>query len=153
MKFELYRACNGCGSNWSDAQLIAERERDPRIIACCPERKMIDAGTALFGRTLAFDHGDQERNDLMRKVWSVTPWMVDAYTGSIAEERVRAMLCWCHEAFGDQASPIHDKAGRWQCGGATIYGWTWFGFSTREELEQFIARWPTPPGIVHPGGQ
>lgn len=101
--------------------------------------------TDLFERTLAFDCGDEERNALMRKVWSPTPWMVDAYTGSISEPREREMLDWCHENFGDQAWPIHDRAGRWQRGSATVHGWTWFGFSEQAEMAAFVERWPAPP--------
>ena len=108
-------------------------------------------GTALFNRVLRFDHGDQERNDLMRKVWSVTPWMVDAYTGSIDYGgRYREMMDWCFDQFGQECSPIHDKPGRWQRGSATIFGWTWFGFTRREEMERFVAQWPAPPGIAFP---
>ncbi len=100
-------------------------------------------GTELFHRAvLAFDYGDQDRNDLMRKVWTPTPWMIDAFTGE--HERHQSMLEWCFETFGDQCSPIHGRAGRWQRGSATVHGWTWFGFSTREEMDQFTARWPTP---------
>jgi hypothetical protein len=55
-------------------------------------RKFAQAGakkmaTELYERMTAFDHGDAERNDLMRKVWDPTPWMVDAYTGSYDDPR------------------------------------------------------------------
>ena|ERR1041385_7569972 len=31
--------CDGCGSMLTDAQIIAMRKSDPKIISCCPERK------------------------------------------------------------------------------------------------------------------
>lgn len=98
-------------------------------------------GTALFHRTIEFDYGDQRRNDLMRKVWEPTPWMIDARTGSPGDALEREVLDWCRETFGPQASPIHGRPGRWQRGSATIYGWTWFGFAAREEMAQFTTRW------------
>lgn len=33
-------ACTGCGSRQTDAELIAAREANPALIACCPERDM-----------------------------------------------------------------------------------------------------------------
>lgn len=104
-------------------------------------------GTQLYRDTLAFDYGDQDRADLMKKVWSGTPWMVDAYTGSMSEPRDREMCEWCRDKFGDEAWPIHGRPGAWQRGGVTIYGWTWFGFETEEMLRQFIEAWPVPPTV------
>src|SRR5579872_1182059 len=107
-------------------------------------------GTDLYRRILAFDYGDVERADLMSKVWSVTPWMADAYTGSCGEQRERQMIEWCCERCGWQASPIHDIPGSWQRGSATVYGWTWFGFADEADLIAFLEAWPTPAGIEHP---
>jgi hypothetical protein len=107
--------------------------------------------TALHQRMLAFDQGDAERSELMRKVWAPTPWMVDAYTGNEpGQGRDREMLHWCHDEFGQMCSPIHQRDGRWQRGSATVYGWTWFGFAEEAELQRFLARWPTPEGIAGP---
>lgn len=33
--------CTGCGSTMTDAELIAMRKGDDRILSCCPERKMM----------------------------------------------------------------------------------------------------------------
>lgn len=33
--------CLGCGSEWNDDRLRQEKERNPHIISCCPEREMI----------------------------------------------------------------------------------------------------------------
>ncbi len=107
--------------------------------------------TPLFERTMAYDHGDAERNELMRKVWTPTPWMVAAYTGGGRDRaRQREMLMWCYDEIGEMASPIHDKPGRWQCGCATVHGWTWFGFATETDMQAFIARWPAPEGAGQP---
>lgn len=97
--------------------------------------------TDLYHRTVAFDYGDQERTDLMRKVWASTPWMVDAFTGPMSGERDRQMVEWCRDKFGDEAWPVHGRPGAWQRGGVTLYGWTWFGFDTEDKLDAFNARW------------
>lgn len=100
--------------------------------------------TDLHKRMLAFNYCDDERSELMRYVWAPTPWMVDAFTGNYDTGQKRDILHWCYETFGEQASPIHDRVGAWQQGGATIYGWTWFGFSTEADMHKFIERWPSP---------
>lgn len=33
--------CDGCGSTMTDMELSALRQRDRRILSCCPERKMV----------------------------------------------------------------------------------------------------------------
>lgn len=103
--------------------------------------------TYLYQRMLAFDYGDQERSALMKEVWEGTPWMVETYSGRCGEERERNMMHWCYETFGEQASPIHERPGNWQRGGATIHGWTWFGFSTEAEMLSFMERWPIPESL------
>ena len=106
-------------------------------------------GTDLYRRTIEHDYGDQERADLVRKVWDGTPWMVDAYTGSWSTEpdRRMSMIEWCVDRFGPPAWPIHGKPGRWQEGGVTIHGWTWFGFDTEDAMLAFVAAWPAPEGV------
>lgn len=91
------------------------------------------------------------QNELIRRVWDPTPWMVDAYTGSCSEERYQELAEWCREQFGPEASPIHGLSGTWQRGGATVFGWTWIGFATEAQLQQFLTRWEEtfPP---YPGG-
>jgi hypothetical protein len=37
--------CLGCGSSWSNERLNAERERNPELISCCPDRQMVDVFT------------------------------------------------------------------------------------------------------------
>lgn len=108
--------------------------------------------TDLYHRMLAFDYEDAERADLMRKVWQDTPWMIDVWSGGHSRHRDREMdiLHWCHETFGQQASPIHNRPGTWQRGGATIHGWTWFGFATEADMLKFQERWPTPEGVREP---
>lgn len=104
--------------------------------------------TDLYNRMLAFNHEDPELAALMKKVWIDTPWMINAYTGDRREDRrEHDMLEWCYEQFGPMASPIHDKLGSWQRGCATVFGWAWFGFATREDMDRFIARWPLPEGV------
>jgi hypothetical protein len=33
--------CSGCGSEMTDAELAAERAKNPKLRSCCPERKMV----------------------------------------------------------------------------------------------------------------
>lgn len=105
-------------------------------------------GTELFYAALAYDAARSDRDGLMREVWGGTPWMVDAYDGPDHEPRRREMLEWCLERFGPEAWPLHGRPGRWHRGGATINGWTWFGFDTEEALAEFEAAWPAPDGVA-----
>ncbi len=102
------------------------------------------AGTDLYRSILAFNDDDPERKALMARVWRDTPWMVDAYTGSHDSDRRHHLLEWCHEQFGPEAAPIHGRPGSWHSGGATVYGWTWMGFATEDQMCKFMARWPAP---------
>lgn len=38
----MAQVCAGCGSDWTDERLADEKMRDPRILSCCPERKMVE---------------------------------------------------------------------------------------------------------------
>jgi len=107
-------------------------------------------GTDLYQRTIAFDYGDIDRGDLMREVWTPTPWMVDAYVGSDPYKRERDMIAWCFEHLGEECSPIHGRVGRWHRGNAIIHGWAWFGFADEADMVAFLAAWPTPEGIANP---
>jgi len=98
-------------------------------------------GTQLFQNAMEYDYGDKNRAKLMHNVWKDTPYMVDAWTGSTAANRDYEMLEWCYYHFGDQHYPIHGKPGDWQRGGATINGWTWYGFRTAKQLKQFLDHW------------
>lgn len=96
----------------------------------------------LFERTINFDYDDPERSELMRKVWSVTPHMIECYTGNIGGDREALYRAWLYENIGPQAYPIHEKPGEWQFGSVTIFGWTWLGFSTAAQLRQFKEAFP-----------
>lgn len=100
---------------------------------------MNESGTDLYERQIK-----QSDNDLMKKVWDGTPWMVDAHTGSIESDQYRETMQRCREQFGPEAWPIHGKPGDWQCGCVTIHGWTWMGFKTKEMMELFLEDWPLP---------
>lgn len=98
-------------------------------------------GSDLYKRQI-FDCDD----DLMHKVWDGTPWMVDAYTGSISDgDRYREIMQWCRDSFGPEAWPIHGKDGDWHSGGATVCGWTWMGFKTSDMARKFCEAWMRPP--------
>ncbi len=100
--------------------------------------------TDLHKRMIAHSRNDPDGGDLWQSVWAPTPWMVDAFVGRWEDGRERRMLEWCYDAFGDQSSPIHEITGRWKRGNATVHGWTWFGFSTEAEMNQFVEHWPAP---------
>lgn len=104
-------------------------------------------GSDLYHRTLAYDYGDADRSRLMAEVWSVTPWMVNVFTDNINGDRERNINDWCRSHFGDEAHPIHGRPGSWQRGGATIYGWTWYGFISERMMDEFCALWCPPEGI------
>lgn len=97
-------------------------------------------GSALYRRAMAYYDTNDRDPALQHKVWDPTPWMLDVYTGR-GDDRMRAILAWCLERFGDEAWPIHGKPGSWHMGGATLYGWTWFGFDTEEKMRAFQAKW------------
>lgn len=96
-------------------------------------------GSELYQRHIA-----PKDDYLMHQVWDGTPWMIDAYTGSCADDRFQEIREWCTAEFGPEAWPIHGKPGRWYSGGATVFGWTWMGFETEEMMRRFIERWPAP---------
>lgn len=99
----------------------------------------VTQGSDLYRQMLAFDYGDEARRGIMEEVWTVTPWIIDAHSGSINSDTERALISWCRSTFGDEALPIHGRPGEWQRGSATIHGWTWFGFRTEAQLDQFRA--------------
>lgn len=99
-------------------------------------------GTDLFDRMLAFNYEDAERADLMRKVWTQTPFMADVLTGTVCDDTYNVMQGWCYEHIGPPCRPIHGHEGDWQFGGVTIHGWTWIGFATQEQLDAFLAAFP-----------
>ena len=102
--------------------------------------------TELYRSMIAYweDKGDQSQLDLQHRVWDGAPWMVSAFTGCIADDRDMEMRDWCRNMFGDEAWPIHGKPGSWKRGGATIDGWTWYGFETEEMMRRFQEAWPGP---------
>lgn len=100
-------------------------------------------GSRLYHRTIEWSEANltAEGLALNHKVWDGTPWMVNAFTGPIVEDRMHEIISWCRERFGPEAWPIHGKPGNWHRGGATVQGWTWFGFATKEAMQQFEAEW------------
>jgi hypothetical protein len=111
-------------------------------------------GNGLYERMLGFDYQGGDMADLMHKVWSPTPFMTECHTGAVASDDWLAMRDWCRARWGDMAWPIHGRAGRWQDGSATVFGWTFFGFETAEMLAEFEAEWECrskdPPGHRQP---
>jgi hypothetical protein len=98
-------------------------------------------GTPLYERMIDFAYGDAERAELMRTVWSGTPFMTNCNTGSPGDERMYEIRAWCRERWGDEAWPSHRRPGRWRVGSVTAYGWTWIGFESAAMLAEFEAVW------------
>jgi hypothetical protein len=94
--------------------------------------------TALYNRVMADADVHHEIN---KRVWKDYPWLVDVYTGSHDDPRSRDVQDWLHENFGREGWALANRPGRWQRGGATVNGWTWHGFTTREDMDVFLARW------------
>jgi len=111
-------------------------------------KPVVIRGSELYERAMSrFEEGGK-RDKLIHTVWDGTPWMVNAYTGSIDNfGRYREVMEWCKEHFGSEARPIQGKHGDWRCGGATVMGWTWLGFRTEEMMNKFIAAWPKPDSV------
>lgn len=101
-------------------------------------------GSSLYQRFIA----REPDGDLQRRVWDPTPWMFDAYTGD--DRRRHAMRVWCYATFGPPTWPFGDdpRPGRWHEGSATVFGWTWFGFSTLAEAAEFEEAWPVPAELA-----
>jgi hypothetical protein len=94
-------------------------------------------GTELYRRSMA--QYTPELSDLMLKVWSPTPWMVDVIT----DGREQEIWQWCYRAFGPESSPIHGKVGNWHRANVTIHGKTWFGFKTEAMMQRFQEQFPS----------
>lgn len=107
--------------------------------------------TALYQKYILGDDG--LHSDLSRQVWKGNPWMISVYTGpGHPDPRDRDMLLWCHEQFGDETQPFGDEPiyRRWRRGGATVHGWTWYGFATEADMKAFEEAWPTPADVPLP---
>lgn len=108
-------------------------------------------GNQFYADAMAYYEANvDDGGELEHKVWDGTPFMVDWFTGPVAHERDLLMRQWCRHHIGDEAWPIHGKRGRWHRGGATVYGWTWFGFETQAFLDAFMTAWPLPDGVAPP---
>lgn len=111
--------------------------------------------TDLYRSVIEFEPSNEAATALAHEVWDGTPWMIDVYAGSFNEVRRYDILHWCHDTFGRQADPFgpDPRPGRWRQGNATVDGWTWFGFATEADMQQFIEHWPNPvqfPGTTPP---
>jgi len=96
----------------------------------------LPCGSAFFHRAMPVC------DELLKKVWSGTPWMIAVHTGSPGSLQWEEITNWCKKKFGAEAWPIHGKIGNWYCGGATIHGFTWLGFATEEMMKAYEDRFP-----------
>jgi hypothetical protein len=105
-----------------------------------------DVGSDLYQHIIAWSLANLNtyQHELTLKCWEDRPWMVSLYTGSCGEDRDYDIRTWCREQFGEEAWPLHGRWGRWYRGGATVYGWTHFGFSSRSMMEAAELAWPPP---------
>ncbi len=94
-----------------------------------------------------------ETDALSLQVWRGTPWMASLFT----DDRRRSIMDWMVARFGEPARPFGDDPtpGRWREGNATVFGWTWFGFSTEAEMIEAVEAWgqdPTKPTDTQTAG-
>lgn len=105
-------------------------------------------GTDLYRRVTAYAE-ERGADDLALhlKVWQPTPWMIDVYVGKTYSEEwlLPAHHEWCNANLGEESWPIHGHPGVWHRGGATVDGWTWYGFATEDLMRRFLAQFPQPP--------
>jgi hypothetical protein len=95
--------------------------------------------TALYQRMASDNYnGDRQMKDLMLKVWSPTPWMLDVPDSVDGADNLRHFINnWCNQNLGRESYPLHGIEGNWHRGGVTINGLTWYGFKTKEIMEKF----------------
>ena len=100
------------------------------------------SGSELYRKLILRDGSFDGINE---RVWRGTPWILDAYTKDA--QQFDLMSRWCWDRYGPPAWPFSDnpRPGRWMSGGATVFGWTWWGFATEAEMHEFEAAWPSPP--------
>jgi hypothetical protein len=99
--------------------------------------------TKLFQNMIAYDY---ENAELMRAVWTPTPWMVDVHDRGWDEDHGRSLheiFEWCNLNLGTRYDYWSRRDGRWQRGNVTICGWTWYGFATEEMMRRFCERFET----------
>jgi hypothetical protein len=109
-------------------------------------KELLGDGTKLYHRTMAECASMDDGGELMRQVWSPTPWMIDVDVGIENDERRREIRNWCNRNLGDETTPYgeHRRGGAWNEGHVTIMGKTWYGFKTREMMERFQQRFQSP---------
>ena len=88
-------------------------------------------------------------NKLQAELWAPTPWVIDTYTDYISSSRYNKIMSWCHKAFGAESDPMRGVVGNWRCGAATVFGYTWLGFDSKDKADQFESHWPDSPHIRH----
>jgi len=81
---------------------------------------------------------------LEKKVWDPTPFVIDVYIGkrNSIDDDEQDIREYCIENFGKESWPIYNKPADWYRCGATVDGWTWFGFKTEQMMLKFISDWP-----------
>ncbi len=104
-------------------------------------------GSDLFQRQIVEKREVGDYGELSYKVWSKTPWMVNAYIESPSNhDRHDKIMQWCYDNLGEQNFPFgkNPTLGKWRSGNAIVMGWGWMGFATEEMMNQFIEAWPNP---------
>ena len=77
-------------------------------------------------------------SELLRKIWSPTPWMLSVKVGVYDDEKRHEILQWCLKNIGNELDPIRRRKGVWREGNVTINHQTWYGFATEEMMSRFI---------------
>lgn len=105
--------------------------------------------TSIYRSIIKFNADRPDNLALARRVWDAVPWVANAYTGSLRNDRSRDMIMWCVNRYGPERLWSGDPpgAGAWQRGGAVVNGWTWWGFDTDAKMREFLTAWPPPDGV------
>lgn len=106
-----------------------------------PDRAQLVAldGSPLWRTVL--DRSVEEEQAGLASFWSRHRWICSGYTGRGRSIRMVEVCEWCATRLGPQADPYSDRAGRWLMAGATVNGWTWFGFDSPRPMVDFRSMW------------
>ena len=104
-------------------------------------------GTALYERMIERSKDDPDSGELMRQVWSPTPWIIEVRDFEPNSKEWFDFVRWALSELGDESMPLHGHAGVWRRGNATVFGETWYGFAAEHLMDKFMRRYPDR---VHP---
>lgn len=79
--------CEGCGSSWTNADLRAERAKNPRCVSCCPERNALKIDEWRYRAIAA-----QDENERLRAAMQTAEPFVELLHSLTGETRARQIV-------------------------------------------------------------